>query len=316
MSTLSWPTRKQVLRGPCRPAVPATALFFAALLALSPGCGPAGSPAPPEASREADAGPYHILVSNDDGIGSPGIQLLADALREVGEVTVVAPCGQQSGSSMSIRLGVELRLTPVGEGDEPWGHCVDATPAGAVLLAIESLAPEGGFDLVVSGINAGANVGDVGHMSGTVGAAMMGAYYGVPAVASSLDSRNMDFRYAAAFTARFVAELRRQPPLPGVVLSVNFPAETEDEIAGVALGRMGGSAVRFGYEEVEPEDGMRVFLPRFVPAETQPPGSDSEAFATGMITVTPLRFDWTDEEALLALEAWELDHRLGGPPGS
>ncbi len=151
-------------------------------------------------------------------------------------------------------------------------------------------------------------------MSGTVGAAMMGAYYGVPAVASSLNARNMDFRYAAAFMARFVEELRRQPPLPGVVLSVNFPAETQDAIAGVAVGRMGGSAIRFGYDEVEGEDGARVFRPRFLPVETQPPGSDSQAFAQGMITVTPLRFDWTDDDTLRALQSWLLDHGLSVPP--
>lgn len=270
----------------------------------------------PAAPGDSDRGSYHILVTNDDGIGSPGIQELADALRDVGDVTVVAPCGQMSGSSMSVQLGREKRLVPVGEEDDPWGHCVEATPADAAMLALEGLAPEGGFDLVVSGINAGANTGDLGHMSGTVGAAMMGAYYGVPALAASLGGREMDFGYAAAFMARFVEHLRELPPLTGTVLSVNFPAASEDAITGVAAGRMGGSYIRFGYEEVEPEDGVRVFRPSFTPADTHPAGSDTEAFVAGMITIAPLRFDWTDEEMLRELASWELDHRLSAPPGS
>ena len=279
----------------------ATILLSVSLLA----CGGPAADDPQGAGGEA----YHILVSNDDGIASPGIQALADALRTVGEVTVVAPCGQRSGSSMAVELGRELRLRPYQEDGEARGHCVDSSPAGAVLLAIEALAPEGGFDMVVSGINAGANVGKVSHMSGTVGAAMMGAYYGIPAVAASLGGAERDFRYSAAFMARFVEELRARPPLPGVVLSVNFPKATEDETAGVAVARMGGSHLRFGYEEGAPEEGVRVFRPRIALEENQPPGTDSEAFMAGMITVTPLRFDWTDQELVRDLASWGLERR-------
>lgn len=280
------------------------------LLALAFGC---AAPSP-EALWDPADGPYHILVTNDDGIASPGIQELADALRDVGEVTLVAPCGQRSGSSMSVTLGQPKRLRHIRDENRDWGHCVDGTPADAAMIALEGLAPAGGFDLVVSGINAGANVGDLGRMSGTVGAANMGAYYGVPSVAASLGGEEMDFAYAAAFMARFVEELRRRPA-PGVVLSVNFPAATEDAITGVAIGRMGGSYIHFGYEEIEPEEGVRVFRPRFTPAEAHPPGSDTEAFMQGMITIAPLRFDWTDEEMLKELGTWKLDHRLAEPPG-
>ncbi len=286
----------------------ATTASVASLMILAPGCGPL--------SQEAADTPYHILVTNDDGIGSPGIRVLADALRDVGEVTVVAPCGQMSGSSMSVQLGREKRLVPISDDNGTWGYCVEATPADAAMLALEALVPDGGFDLVVSGINAGANTGDFGHMSGTVGAAMMGAYYEVPAVASSLGGQEMDFAYPAAFTARFVEELRRRPPMPGLVLSVNFPAATEDAITGVAVARMGGSYIRFGYEEIEPEGEVRVFRPGLTPPDTHPPESDTEAFVAGMITIAPLRFDWTDEEALLEVGSWELDHRLGTPSGN
>ena len=282
------------------------------VLAIAAGC---AAPAPEATGNPAD-GPYHILVTNDDGIASPGIQELADALRDVGEVTVVAPCGQRSGASMSVTLGQGKRLRHVSDENRDWGYCVDSTPADAVLLALEAFTPEGGFDLVVSGINAGANVGDLGHMSGTVGAAMAGAYRGVLSVAASLGGDEMDFAYPAAFMARFVEELQRRPADPGVVLSVNFPAATEDAVAGVAIGRMGGSYIHFGYEEIDPEDGVRVFRPQFTPAEVHPPGSDTEAYMQGMITIAPLRFDWTDEGMLRELAGWELDHRLEGAPES
>ena len=136
---------------------------------------------------------YHILLTNDDGIQSQGLQVLAEKLRGVGQVHVIAPCGERSGSSMSVALRDELRLRPIERDADTLEHCVDTTPAGAVLLGITTLSPQGGFDLVVSGINRGANVGTSSHMSGTVGSAMMGALYGVPALAVSFGARSADF---------------------------------------------------------------------------------------------------------------------------
>lgn len=258
----------------------------------------------------AQSDSYDILVTNDDGIESAGIQSLAEALRAVGEVHVVAPCGQRSGSSMSVALTDELTLRPVERDGTALGACVDASPAMAALLAITTLAPEGGFDLIVSGINRGANVGTVSHMSGTIGAAMMGAFFGVPAVAASLGG-GRDFDYSARFVAAFVEEMKQHPPMPGVVLSVNIPAATESEITGVTVAGMGGIEFSFAYEEVEGGTGDRTFRPRLGRATDQPAGSDTEAFSRGMITVTPLRFDWTAYEVLDQLREWELSHEIG-----
>ncbi|WP_420461591.1 5'/3'-nucleotidase SurE [Candidatus Palauibacter sp.] len=271
--------------------------------ALACGGGPA-SEAPAEAPDETS--PFHILVTNDDGIDSPGIQELAAALRAVGEVTVVAPCGQQSGTSMSIRLNQEIRLRT-----SEAGHCVNATPAGAVLLAHRALQPESGFDLVVSGINIGANIGEVSHMSGTIGAAMMGAYLGVPAVAASLGGRPSGVEYPAAVVARFVAELRRRGPEAGIVYSINFPAGTAQETRGIAARPMGGNYFRVDYEEVTGADGERLFRPAFGPPDPIPAGSDTEAHNEGLVTITPLRFDWTDLATVGELEGWDLEVLLG-----
>lgn len=286
--------------------------------ALACGGGPA-SEAPVDDPEGTS--PYHILVTNDDGIESPAIQALAAALGAVGEVTVVAPCGQQSGTSMSISLNQEIRVQTSSAG-----HCVNATPAGAVLFAARSLAPESGFDLVVSGINVGANIGEVSHMSGTIGAAMMGAYLRLPAVAASQGGRPGGFEHAAGVVARFVAELRRRGPESGIVYSLNFPVATAAETRGIAARPMGGTYFGIDYEEVTGEpseevdvaediEGGRRFRPVFGPPDPIPAGSDTEAHNEGLVTITPLRFDWTDLPTVDALEGWDLEALLGDGEG-
>jgi 5'-nucleotidase len=254
---------------------------------------------------------YSILLTNDDGIESPGIQVLAENLRAVGRVHIVAPCGQRSGSSMSVALRDELHLRPVLRDGKSLGHCVDTTPAGAVMLAITTLSPEGGFDLVVSGINRGANVGTASHMSGTVGAAMMGAFYELPAVAVSLGARGADFEYSARFVAAFVEQLRQRPAMPGIAFSINIPGATEAENAGVMVAKMGGIHLNFAYEELEDTSDGRRFRPRIGLETKFPDGSDTEAFKRDMITITPLQFDWTAYSVLEQVKGWGLSHELG-----
>lgn len=299
---------------PSRPARVVAGAFAAVAWCGALGCGAGSEGGAPE--TPADTSPYHILVTNDDGIESPGIAALAMALRAVGEVTVVAPCSQQSGTSMSISLDEEFRVRAT-----PAGNCVDATPASAVRLGIQALAPESGFDLVVSGINIGANVGEISHMSGTVGAAMMGAYLGVPAVAASRDSGPGEFEHAAGIVARFVAELRRRGPEIGIVYSLNFPAATAAETRGITARPMGGSYFRIVHEEVTEDrgeevtdaEGERWFSAVFGPPEAIPAGSDTEAYNEGLVTITPLRFDWTDRPTVEALEGWDLEALLDRP---
>jgi len=252
---------------------------------------------------------YDILVTNDDGIESPGIEVLAQHLRAVGRVVVVAPCGERSGSSMSVLLRNELVLRPFQREDGTTEHCVDATPAGAAMLALSTLAPDGGFDLVVSGINRGANVGTASHMSGTVGAAMMGAFYGVPAIAVSLGARSMDFDYTARFVAEFAEQLKSRAPTPGIVFSINVPQATEAENGGVVVAPMGGIHLSFAYEEVAGDTDERRFRPRIGFESGAPAGSDTEAFLNDMVTITPLRFDWTAHDLVDELRTWDLSHK-------
>lgn len=261
------------------------------------------------APARAQTEPFDILLTNDDGIESTGIQALAEALGAVGRVHLVAPCGERSGASMSVALRDELELRPVERDGEILGHCVDTTPAGAVILAITALAPEEGYDLVVSGINRGANVGAASHMSGTVGGAMAGALYGLPAVAASLGG-GADFDYAARFVAGFVADMKQRPALPGVVLSINLPRATEEETSGVLVAPMGNNYLTFAYQEQEPGADGRRFRPRIGLATSFADGSDTEAFMNGMITITPLRFDWTAHDMIEQLRQWGVTHEL------
>lgn len=261
-------------------------------------------------SAAAQDASYNILLTNDDGIESPGIQVLADKLRVVGEVHVIAPCGERSGSSMSVALRDSMRLREVQRDGVPLGRCVDTTPAGTVLLAISKLAPSGGFDLVISGINRGANIGTVAHMSGTVGAAMTGALYEIPALAVSLGGPRPDVSYASDFVAQFVSELRGRPATPGVVLSINIPGIPEAEIRGVTFARMGGSQLIIDFEEVAESDAGRQFQPRISLASSAPAGSDTEAFLNNHITITPLLFDWTAHDLMTSLQEWTLTHEI------
>lgn len=262
------------------------------------------------APARGQSGSYHILLTNDDGIESEGIQALAEQLRAVGQVHVVAPCGEQSGASMSVALRADVHVRTVEREGRTLGRCVDTTPAWATWLAVTALAPSGGFDLVVSGINRGANVGTSSHMSGTVGAAMMGALHGLPAVAASLGAGS-DFAYSARFVTRFVMELKDRSPEPGIVYSINVPRATEAEISGVAVLEMGGSHFSVGFQELEPDSTGRTFRPRLGLPTTSPSGSDTEGYLADMITITPLRFDWTAYSVIEELRSWTPSHELG-----
>jgi 5'-nucleotidase len=268
-------------------------LFFTLALASAP-----ASPTRQE--------PYRILVTNDDGIEAPGIHALARELGKNNEVIVVAPSENQSGSSMSVSGGDLVRIEKYEKNGELFGYGINGTPARAVFFGILEVAKDKKIDLVVSGINAGQNVGDIGHFSGTVGAAMTALFFGVPSVAVSLDSRANDYTFAARYTARFVEQLKTRGAPEGVVLSINFPAATPEEIQGVVPARMGGSVIEFGFEKRQDPRG-RPYYWRTGELNTDfEPGTDSHAYQEKWITITPLRFDWTDYKMLEELKGWDL----------
>ena len=249
-----------------------------------------------------------ILVVNDDGIESAGIAALVRELAQDAEVWVCAPAANCSGASLSSDgWGRPMDLSERAIEGAVKAFAVGGKPVDATHFGLFGMLPEGErFDLVVSGINAGANVGTLSHYSGTVGGAMAAVHQGVPAVAVSQDHDLVDFELSARFARRFVAKLREHGAAPGVVYSINVPRGTADAIQGVVPARMGGDF--FGVDKYVASEGANGSLScrAVIEPGTAPEGSDTAAYRGGAITVTPLRFDWTDDAVLSGLAGWGL----------
>jgi len=256
------------------------------------------------AALPAFAQDYRILVANDDGIDSPELAALATALRRLPgvEVLVSAPAENQSGSSHA-SIGAEFVVEEVQRNGQFYGYSVHGRPADAVRWGVKVLGADDPIDLVVSGINQGANVGDVAHLSGTVGAAMEAQYLGIPSVAVSQDSTGVDTEASARFAADLVQRLRERGFPEGVVVSVNIP---RGEIHGVVVRQMGESYLAtIGYEAVDREGAKTTFRRNRVTRPASDTRTDTWAWQQGYITITPLKFDWTDYEYLSDLQSWD-----------
>lgn len=262
----------------------------------------------PQESEPTPERRWCILVTNDDGIGTRALAELVAALAEEFEVVVCAPDGNRSGSSQSLPvLSAPMRVSEQEFRGARRAVAVSGSPADAVAYGLTELAGERPFDLVVSGINQGPNVGDLAHASGTVGAAMQAVYQGVPAIAVSQGMPQTGFASTAAFTARFVRELERRGPRPGVVYSINVPSGDFARLKGVAVRPMGGDLyVIRGWKHLEGEDGSHQVRAELSVGREAPAGSDMDAFLEGWVTITPMRFDWTDHQAIREIESWGL----------
>ena len=255
-----------------------------------------------------------ILLTNDDGILAPGLVAMHRELARMGEVTIVAPATPQSAVGHAISVSQPLFCQEIDVTETVRGFSVDGRPADCVKLAVLELMAGAPPDLVVSGINAGANVGINVLYSGTVAAAIEGAFYGVPSVAVSLAfSDRMDFRQAAHL-ARGVIEPILANRRPGrVLLNLNLPDLSAGPPRGLRVCRM----------DIRPteETMVRRADPRgrpyfwmaggTAPAGDAQPDSDCAALAEGYATLTPLEFDLTDAPALADVAGWRIT--LPGP---
>jgi 5'-nucleotidase len=248
---------------------------------------------------------YHasmrILVSNDDGCQAPGLRCLADALRQQHEVTVVAPDRNRSGASNSLTLLHPVRVQRHGDGVT----CVDGTPTDCVHLALTGLLKELP-DLVVSGINAGANLGDDVLYSGTVAAAMEGRNLGFPAIAVSCCGVNFEhYETAARATLSIIERLQREPLPRDSILNVNVPDIPWSAITGFRATRLGN---RHRAEPVIPAKdprGRPIWWIGAAGAEADAgPGTDFHAIAAGAVSITPVTTDLTRHAALPQVEKW------------
>ena len=242
-----------------------------------------------------------ILLSNDDGYQSRGIKTLAGALASIGRVIVVAPDRDRSGASNSLTLDAPLRVRRIAEDV----YCVNGTPTDCVHIAITGLL-DSEPDIVVSGINHGANLGDDVHYSGTVAAAMEGRFLGLPAVAVSLalqGGRNFDT--AAHFATQLISQLTDHPLPVNTILNVNVPDLPLDEVGGVATTRLG---FRHRSEPVvkttDPRNRPVYWVGNAGPSQDAAPGTDFHAITAGKISVSPIRVDLTDHASLSSLGDW------------
>ncbi len=239
-----------------------------------------------------------ILVTNDDGYYSAGIDALTRALDGVGEVVVVAPASEQSAMSHSLTLTRPLRIRQLDERR----YTVDGTPTDCITLAITRILPERP-DIVVSGINQGANLGDDVTYSGTVAGAIEAGIFRIPGIAFSLASRGEDFANAARFAAGLTRRVLREGLPAGTILNVNLP---DGEIRGARLTHQGTRSTELLIQNGHDPRGKEYFwIGGQIISWKDEHGSDYEAVSQGYASITPLRIDMTDYRLLEELRSQE-----------
>ncbi|MCJ7678639.1 MAG: 5'/3'-nucleotidase SurE [Anaerolineales bacterium] len=248
----------------------------------------------------------HLLLTNDDGVDAPGLLALAQAMRALGQVSVLAPNRNWSASGHVKTLHRPLRVWPTVLADGSAAFTTDGAPSDCVALAVLGLI-ETPIDLVVSGINPHANVGHDVTYSGTVTAAMEAMIAGLPALAVSLDSEHepssVDDYRCAANVARTLAERVRDLGLPsGVLLNVNVPARPQQELRGMTLTRQGLRVYRDALVRREDPRGRPYYwIGGEAPTGILEQGTDLWALSEGWVSITPLHLDLTAYPALSSL---------------
>ncbi|GAB1263465.1 5'/3'-nucleotidase SurE [Aurantivibrio infirmus] len=254
-------------------------------------------------STVAFADPARILLTNDDGIESKELATLAALLKNEFDLVISAPRENQSGSSQATNSRSPLRVEKIYQDGDFFGYGVHGKPADAAQFGLMVLGKDKPFDLVVSGINRGSNVGNISHLSGTVGAAMHSQHLGYPSIATSQDGR-ANTQLTAKVTLDVIKKFLAEGAPLGTVISINVPA---GEPKGVVVKTMGGSY--FGYrpyeivsgggDDITYQSGLLI-----APAETN--DNDTQAYQEGFITITPLKYDWTDEDKIKSLREWQI----------
>ncbi len=242
-----------------------------------------------------------ILLSNDDGYFSPGLAALARALVPLGEVTVVAPERDRSGASNSLTLDRPLSVSTAPNGF----FFVNGTPTDCVHLAVTGLLSELP-DVIVSGINHGANMGDDTIYSGTVAAATEGYLLGIPSIAMSLNGRGArNFDTAGRVAAELVARLMRRPVAQPVLLNVNVPDVDHAALEGMAVTRLGKRHKAEAVIKTTNPRGQTVYwVGAAGGAQDAGPGTDFHAVGVNKVSITPLQVDLTHNQQIALISEW------------
>ena len=241
-----------------------------------------------------------ILLTNDDGIFAPGLAAIYKELVKLGNVTVVAPMDSRSGSSHSVTVAKPLVCNKVDIDGQFTGFSVQGSPADCVKLACMQLH-DGPIDLLVAGINNGANVGINVYYSGTVAAAMEAAFLKIPAVAMSLAAEEqMDFEKAASYCTQILRKL--MPIKSGDVININIPLLSKGKPKGIRVVPQSTSGFHEYYTPVKNEQSQTVFQLSGGPHRTEEIPADTTSLAEGFITVTPLVPDMTNHQKIRELQ--------------
>ena len=281
--------------------------------------GLAGNPALGSAKARVSVkynGAMRILLTNDDGIESPGLAVLRQALDGLGEISTIAPLRNHSAVARSITIDRGLTVTRQRFGDGFTGHGVDGTPVDCVRIAVLGVVAEAP-EMIVSGINLGGNLGTDVTYSGTVGAALEGALRCLPGVAFSIDSREPRYLDDVVPAVRSVLQRVIANGLPPqTVLNVNLPDRPPDEIGGVRVTRLGGASCADSiFIEGQNGSGRTFHLACERPDDAAWPHSDFEALQDGFVSLTPLRFNLVDQHALAVVSRWDFEE-FGGRPAT
>lgn len=269
----------------------------------------------------------HILVTNDDGIDSPGLLALKQALDPLGDVSVIAPDSNRSATARSITIRRPLHVEERRLADGSLGYATDGTPVDCVRFAVLGLLGDAIPDIVVSGINHGLNLGDDVTYSGTVAAALEGVLLGWPAIAVSQQatnrehwdsgSANYDFRAVASFAARLVPVVAGADFPPKMLLNVNAPGAAPDGVAGARATRLGRRIYddRLQLQGEDDAGRRRYLIYGESPGHHPEDGTDFAAIEDQYISVTPLHFDLNSPPGVAHLEDLGLDALLEGVEG-
>ncbi|OHB36906.1 MAG: 5'/3'-nucleotidase SurE [Planctomycetes bacterium RIFCSPHIGHO2_02_FULL_50_42] len=247
-----------------------------------------------------------ILLTNDDGIYAAGIAAINKTLKEIGEVVVVAPEAERSGASHSITWAHPLRLRKTYIENKFFGYAVSGSPADCVKMAAMEIMKEPP-ELVVSGINLGANTGIHVLYSGTVAASIEGSILGIPSVAVSIDvSRYVDLGYAAIIARDVIKQIIKNKLPKCTLINVNIPSVPREEIKGIRLTRQ----YTHGFEESvdrrkDPGGNTYYWLVGGSEITVEEEGTDVQSIRDGYISITPLCYDLTDYNLLKSLDTWD-----------
>jgi len=254
----------------------------------------------------------HILVTNDDGVNAPGLFALVQEMRKLGKVSVLAPDRNWSGGGHVKTLDRALRVKQVRLTIGTQAFASDGAPSDCVALATLGFFKEP-IDLVVSGINEGANLGHDVTYSGTVTAAMEAVIAGVPGIAVSLETLDghigdIDYGPAAQAASKIVQQVIENGLSHEILLNVNVPFLAEDKIRGIVLTRQGLRVYHSRLDErMDPRHKPYYWIGGDAPTGVPEIGTDVGALAEGFVSVTPLQLDLTDYRALTDLKSWHWD---------